>query len=127
MFEVVESRSSFPLRYLSDPNINLEPGHIIEIIEINGNPSCTLSDGNKPFGIVGGEKDQFGLIPIWFNSMVIRTDKFEPWAMYHSGSPIYSSKNGLLTTDKFKEGSLLLGHVVTGPNQGQNFLEVSWI
>lgn len=127
MIEVVESISPNPIRFLPDSS-KLEPGLIVQLIEIDGTPKCTLSDGTRPFGIVAEINGPYGLVSVWYDSMIIRTDKFEKRGEnYSSGSPIYVSKKGKLTSKKPYETSHLIGHVIVGPNEERNYLEISWI
>lgn len=127
MIEVIESVSLGPIRFLPDAS-KLEPGLIVQIVEIDGTPKCTLSDGTRPFGIVGEINGPHGLVSVWYDSMILRTDKFEKRGQkYNPGSPIYVSKKGKITSKKPYETSHLIGHVIVGPSEDCKYIEINWI
>lgn len=128
MIQVIESVSPSPIRFLPDESSKLEPGLIVQIVELDGTPKCTLSDGTRPFGIIGETGGPYGLVSVWFDSMIVRTDKFEKRGeSYEPGSSLYVSKRGKLTSRKPFETSQLIGHVIFGPSEERNYLEINWI
>ena len=77
--------------------------------------------------MIGEIDGPFGLVSVWFDSMILRTDKFERRESYAPGNSLYVSKRGRLTTKKMMETSQLVGHVISGPDNKQNYLELNWI
>ena len=127
MIQIIESVLQAPVRFLPDKKSNFNPGIIAQIIEIDGTPCCTVSDGTRPFGVVDNNLDQpFGMVPIWFDTMVFKTDVYEKRCSYEHGNPLYVSTRGLLTTKKNCEEAHLVGHVISGPDT-HNYIEVNWI
>ena len=126
MFQIIESVCSDPIRFLADTKVELTPGLVVQIVEINGTPHCTLSDGTRPFGIVD-RMDKLGLVRVWFDTMIFRTDEFEQDEKYVGGNPLYVSSRGRLTTKKEMESSHLVGHVISGPDSRRHYLELNWI
>lgn len=127
MIEVVESVSDKPLRFLPSKTASLNIGDIVELTEEGGNVCIKLSDGTKPFGIVSDLDGPFGLISVWYETMVLRTNNYEPNCRYKSGSSLYVSKNGKLTTEAPYEDAYMLGHVISPPGANQVHLEMNWI
>lgn len=127
MLTIIESLCP-PIRYFPNPGEKLKPGTIAQIIQVDGFPHITTSDGSLPFGIIGEHADQpHGLIPIWYESMLLRTTCFESKESYKKDDPLYCSVRGLITSLKPNESSQLLGHVVEPPGTEDPFLELSWI
>lgn len=131
MLQIVESVCQGAIRLLPDPACSgkFKTGLIVQLIDIDGTPRCTLSDGTKPFGIIGESIDTqpYGLIPVWFESMILRTDVFEKRITYEMGDSLYVNKKSMLTTKKPFEDAYPIGHVITGPSHGKNYLEMNWI
>lgn len=129
MLQIVESLHPTPLRFMADKISSFfEPGLISQLIEINGTPTCTLSNGTRPFGVIGGQVDKYGLVPIWFDSMILRTDKYELLANYAAGNPLYVSNLSRLTTVKPFEEAQLVGHVISPPaGRDRPWIELNWI
>lgn len=114
-----------PVRFLVDWDVeDIDPGRIVQFTEIKGNTKVTISDGSRPFG-VAGEMDPSGLIYVHFDTMIFRTDVYEPFRKYHSGDSLYVNDRGYLTNVKINEHSHLVGHVVSLFENGQ--IEINWI
>jgi hypothetical protein len=129
MLKIVESVCQNPIRFFPDPKVKFKTGLIVQLTEINQNPSVTISDGTRPFGIVGEMQIQtYGLIPIWFETMIFRTDVYEKKeGKYDSGTPLYVSKRGMLTALKSFEDAHIVGYVVAVSQSSKSTLEVNWI
>ncbi len=124
MFKIIESILEKPIRFLTDKS-RLEPGLIVQLTEIDGNPCCMLSDGSRPFGVVGSINEPFDMVGVYFDSMVFQTTKFEKRGdTYNPGDMLYVSKRGRLTTIKPYESSHLVGHVII---HSGSYIEVNWI
>lgn len=127
MIQIIESICAGPIRFLPDKKAKLVPGLVAQIVEIDGVPSCTVSDGTRPFGVIGAIDGPHGLVSIWFDSMILRTSKYERRETYDPGNPLYVSKKGKFTTKKPMENSHLVGHVIMGPDDQRNYVELSWV
>lgn len=125
--KVVESVCNGPLRFLPSKGSNLNPGDIVELTEDGGNPCCKLSDGQRPFGIVTEVGGPFGLVSIWYETMIVQTDNYELSCRYKVGSNLYVSKDGKLTTVAPYEDAYSLGFVITPPGADNSILEMNWI
>lgn len=123
MLKIIESLCP-PIRFLPKGD-KFVPGVIIQLVEVNGTPCCEISNGTRPFGIVGEGTEPYGLISIWYESMRFITDQYEAKVRFESGDSLYVSKRGLLTTKKLYDESILVGHVISGPID--HSIEVSWI
>jgi len=128
MLKVIESISKNSVRLQPVDNMKLQVGLIGQIVEVDGIPRCTLSDGSRPFGIISKIKGPYGMVSILLNTMILRTDKYEKRAgKYESGNPLYVSKKGKLTMKKPEDTSIMVGYVISGPCQDQKYIELSWI
>lgn len=127
MIKVLESICEAPIRFLPDKTAKLEVGLIGQIIEIDGVPCCTVSDGTRPFGVIAEINCKYGLVSMWFETMILCTDKFEKRGEnYLPGTSLYVSKRGKLSTRKINENSQLVGHVISGPSDKHGYLELNW-
>lgn len=125
--KIVESVCSGPLRFLPAKGPKLNPGDIVELTEENGNPCCKLSDGKRPFAIVTEVDGPFGLVSIWYETMIVQTDNYESSCRYKVGSNLYVSQDGKLTTVAPYEDAYSLGFVITPPEADNSILEMNWI
>lgn len=128
MIKVVESVRDNPIQLFPDKTIIFfQPGLVSQMVEIDGVPSCTISDGTRPFGLIEKTDKIYGLVSIWFDTMIVRTDMFESTCSYLPGNSLYVSKNGKITTQKIDDNSILVGHVISGPNDKKKYVELNWI
>ena len=126
MFRLIESICTKPIRFIGDKSINFNLGMIVQLTEIDKNVCCTLSDGSRPFGVVERVDDKNGLVSIWFDSMVFRTDNFEISDNYKSGNALFVSKNGKLSTEKPFTNAIMIGHIIS-IFENNTIIEVNWI
>lgn len=128
MLKVIESMSKDPVRLKPAQNVKLKVGLVGQIVESDGIPTCTISDGSRPFGIISKIKGPYGMVSILLDTMVLRTDSYEKRAgRYEPGAPLYVSKNGKLTVKKIHDDSIMVGHVISGPDANQRYIELNWI
>lgn len=107
---------------------DLVPGQIVKLVRTHNDVYCSLSNSRKPFGMVIGFPNQFGMIPVLYSSAsIIRTDNFEPGLEYNMGSLVYSSETGVLTTEKYHPNSMPIAYVETELSTGDKVLEIRWI
>lgn len=123
-FNVVETLQPSPIRIKIYPGLDFEVGQVVEFFS---GYCCLLSDGSSPFGIIGGEKDEFGLVPVWYDSMVLQIGTFDRSRKYKTGDRLYSNYNGYLTNQPPNGDSYHLGFVIHAPEKDRDFLEINWI
>jgi len=109
MFKVIDSFGE-PVR-LPPYGENLEPGHIVSITTIGGEPYFTLGTNKNPFGIVLGTDGYTGLVSVACSLLIFKTDIFEADQQYNKGDLLYSNDCGTFTTRKVSENSIPLGLV----------------
>jgi len=107
MIRVIESLNEKPIKLLFKDSLYFpEPGMIISL----NDGIAKICNGEKPFGVIGDYPDEFGLIPVWFDSMIFETNMMEP-ETYQVKDKLYCSHFGKFTNKKINEDSLLLGFV----------------
>lgn len=125
MFKVLDSIQTAPIRLFAVEGFKYEAGRVIDLVEHNNNPSCIPSDGHKPFGIVAGPPDKYGMVSVWYDTMTCQTDRFELSVTYEPKDLLYVSERGLLTTEKIYSDSHLVGKVLV--SMDQDYLEFDWV
>jgi hypothetical protein len=104
------------------------PGQIVKLVRTNHEAYCSLSNSVQPFGVVIGLQDQFGQIPVLYNSAsLLRTDNFEEGLEYAMGSLVYSSEMGVFTSVKCRANSIPIAYVENELVEGDKALEIRWI
>ena len=120
--------SKEPVRLRPAQNAKLKVGLVGQIVEADGIPTCTVSDGSRPFGIISKIKGPYGMVSILLDTMILQTDNYDKRAgKYVPGAPLYVSKKGKLTTKKIHDDSIMVGHVISGPDANQRYIELNWI
>jgi hypothetical protein len=100
----------------------------VKLVRTPNDVYCSLSNSIQPFGIVIDLPNQFGMIPILYNSAsLLRTDNFEPELEYAMGALVYSSEQGVLTSEKCRPNSVPIAYVETKLVTGDKVLEIRWI
>lgn len=104
------------------------PGQIVKLVRTNNDVYCSLSNSIQPFGVVMGQPDRFGMIPILYNSAsLLKTDNFDIEQDYSMGSLVYSSEMGIFTSEKCRSNSVPIAYVETELIAGDKVLEIRWI
>lgn len=105
MFRVVESISS-PIRFSAKPGIKIVSGNLIKISDYFGVPVADVSDGHSVFGITSSSKSlksfdagRNGMINIWVQRMVFRTDLLDFDYHYSTGDFLYCGSDGVLSKE----------------------------
>ncbi len=124
MFKIIESVTDNFIRLPKLKNENIKSGNVIELTEFENNICCKLSDGEKPFGICGGRKDNY--LIIWTELMLFRSDKYDKKAKYNSGDLLYVFK-GNITTIKPFDNCYPVGNVVYDFSEEKGCIEAKWI
>jgi len=125
MFEIIEQLGR-TIRLPISEDIEVSPGHIISLLYGDG-VCCILSNSRNPFGMVAGPIDNHGLVPVLYDTAILKTSNFDKDEDYNPGDFLYSSDNGTLTSRKCKDDSLLLGQVLDCPSDDKEYIEINWI
>ena len=127
MFEIVEQLAS-PIKLPAKKGAYFEPGHIVKLVRTPEEVFCSLADCKCAFGIVTGPIDEIGFVPVLSTgAAIILTDFFEETLGYFPGALIYSNNDGVITTRKIEENSVLLAYVIAGNTNGREHIEINWI
>jgi len=125
MVEIVEQLME-PIR-LSVGRNEIVPGDIISLSYKDAEVSCQLSDSRNPFGMVVGPPDEWGRVPILCGMAIVKVNNYDISETYDVGDLLYSNESGRLTNKKCEDNSLLLGHVLSPPSEGNASMEINWI
>lgn len=125
MFKIIESINPEYIRFKSLNNRKIIPGTVIQLIEEDSDFYCTPSDGVRIFGICDHPIGEY--IKIWTQTIIFRTDNYEPGLVYKSGDPVYVNKYGILTTEKNSPDSIIVAHVISDYRLEKGFIEFNWI
>ncbi len=107
MFKIIESLTEKPIKMLFKDSLYFpDPGMIISLDD----GIAKICNGEKPFGVIGDYPDEFGLIPVWYDSMIFETNMIEA-DNFSMKDKLYCSNFGRFTKKKINEYSLLLGFV----------------
>ena len=127
MFEIVEQLAS-PIKLPAEKGASFRSGHIVKLIRTPNDVFCTLGDCANAFGIVTGPVDDLGFVPVLSaGAAIILMDLFEETLEYFPGALIYSNNEGLITTRKIEENSILLAYVIAANTRGRDHIEINWI
>lgn len=124
MVEIVEQLLE-PIRLPA--GFEVFPGDIISLSYDDDSVSCVLSNSRNPFGMVVGPPDEWGRVPVLCGLAIVKVDIYDISEKYDAGDLLYSNEAGRLTNKKCEDNSLLLGHVLTPPSDGDSSMEINWI
>ena len=136
VFDIIETMETCtdPVHIFAASHATFKPGNIGQLVEIDGNLVCVLSDGTRPFGVIGDYKltsyegfDPNDIVRIWPQRMVFRTDEFDTKPEYSIGNAMYVSENGLLTSESPRENAMLVARLMMPPTAEKGYLEVLWL
>lgn len=136
MFEVIESISKEPMRFIAAPNNDFRPG-LLATTKKNDNNIIVCSvcgEGDTPIGIIATEFasghdlsfKKEDMISIHTQRMVFRTNCFDMFKRYDTGIGLYSNPLGLFTSERIKADDIPLGRIITGPNGNYSHFEALW-
>ncbi len=124
MFQIIESLNNNFIRLPILKNEIIKSGNVVELTEYDNDIYCKLSNGEKPFGICGGKKNNY--IQIWTQLMLFRSDKYDKQAEYSPGDLLYVF-NGNITTVKPFENCYTVGNVVYDFRKEKGCIEAKWL
>lgn len=130
MFKIVESLILDPIRILSPLKSRVKPGSIGQLKEFDGNIVCELSDGTRPFGIVGDviyTDSKYKFIQVFPQRMVFKTNEYEWKKNYSGGCSLYVSKNGRFTSEKPFKDALCVAKMISPPDERKGYFEALWL
>jgi len=132
MIRLINLGKKLPYNYVVDPMGYFEPGMIGMFYNRSSSPTCGVSDGHAPIGIIDDVRNAnddstyaSGRITIWNCDVTAYTDQFESNDTYHCGDYLGVSKNG-----KLAAGSSIhhqVAKVLRIPSAMNPTLEFLWI
>jgi hypothetical protein len=133
MFKIIESITKLPIRLPVKPGIRLVPGNIAKIIEFDNNLVFDLCDGYNALGIVGnrcigGNELIFNkMARVYPQRMIADINKFDRNNTIDIGSSLYSSFDGVLTSKKPFDNSIILAKVISPISKENKRMTILWL
>ena len=133
MFRLVESTGPDPLRFPIKPGVKLMPGHVIKLVEHDGDLVADRCDGYAPLGLLGNrcigkENVDFSRrADIYLQRMIADVGKFDRRNKIKTGSSLYCNRRGILSSKKPFEGALVLAKVITPANEEKKYMQILWL
>lgn len=134
MFQLIESLILEPIRLPAKPGGYMAPGHVVKISEYYGDVVIERCDGFGPLGIVAnrcfGENkhvDFTKIAEMFSQRMVANISRFDRRCEIRSGYSLYCSNNGLLTSNKPFEDSIVLAKVITPASKNNRYMQILWL
>ncbi len=125
MLSIISSTTG-PIRFIKDPSCVIHIGSVVELIEINGNPVVTLSNGDRPLGVVMENGLPYDMVLVACDTMLFVTDNYEKRdCNYSRGTKLYVRK-GKISSLPPKEDAIWVGECLAGPSE-DDCIEVHWI
>ena len=133
MFKLVESVFIDPIRFPIKPGISMSPGHVVSIVDYEGDLVVDLCDGNSPFGLVGNRCFGGSYLNIqkkanvYPQRMIVDLNRFDRSFDIDIGSSLYCNKLGLLSSNKPFENAFVLAKVITPANEVKSHMQILWL
>jgi len=133
MFKLVESLFTEPVRFPIKPGVSLAPGHIVSIVDYEGDLVVDLCDGNSPFGLLGNRCFGGGFIDfgrkanVYPQRMVVDLNRFDRDHEINIGSSLYCNKMGLLSSQRPSEHAFILAKVITPASEEKSHMQILWL
>lgn len=136
MFKVIETTYSC-IRLPIKPGIRLKPGNIGRIIEFNNNLVIDLANSKNYSGVIGNRRynntnniswDKKHLVKLWNQRFLFRTNLYDKHSIFDSlSSKLYVNDDGLLTSFKPSDDSLIVAQTTKTPEHSGDWLEALWL
>jgi hypothetical protein len=133
MFKVVESISKDSVRFPVKPGVKLTPGHVVKIVEYEGNLVVDLCDGYNAIGLLGNrcfggnEIDFTKKAKVYPQRMIADVMKFDRKNAIESGNSLYCNSDGVLSSKKPFEGSMVLAKVISPATKKKRAMQILWL
>ncbi|MCK9567744.1 hypothetical protein M0R72_02190 [Candidatus Pacearchaeota archaeon] len=133
MFKLVESLSTAPVRFPIKPGVSLAPGHVVSIVDYEGDLVVDLCDGNAPFGLLGNRCFGGGFLDfgrkanVYPQRMVVDLNRFDRDHEIQIGSPLYCNTKGLLSSQQPSEHAFVLANVITPASEEKSHMQILWL
>lgn len=141
VLQVLESMPDEPMRLPVDPKAKFVPGQVAQVD--HDNILCGVSDGTRPIGLIDDIKndsidstDPSGLMSIWPQRMVFRTDQYEMIEgedvtdFYQTGDLLYVNSYGFLTSIQPHNDAVPVARVISVfdiiQSYERNIIECVW-
>ncbi len=134
MLKIIESLIEDPIRFPTDPEAQFIPG---QVGQINYESMiCEVSNGLRPFGLIDDIKTDLvdsterGLVSVWSQRMVFRTDQYDAEGEYETGVTLYVNYAGFLTSFRNYEDETSVARVISvmgkSKESGKEIIECVW-
>lgn len=133
MFKLVESLVIDPIRFPVKPGASLSPGHVISIVDYEGDLVVDLCTGNTPFGLLGNRcfggnaVDFQRKARVYPQRMVVDLNRFDRSNDIKIGSSLYCNEHGLLSSKQPFEYAFVLAKVITPATKEKNHMQILWL
>ncbi len=135
MLKLVEASYKDPLRFPIKPGLKLTSGHVVSIVEYEGNLVVDICDGKNPLGLlgnrcVGGNQIDFDtkkFAKVFSQRMIVNIDKFDRTHKIEVGNSLYCNKRGMLTSKKQSDNCLVLAKVISTVSEDKKYLQILWL
>jgi hypothetical protein len=131
--KLVEAVGISPMRFPVKPGAKLTPGHVVKIVEYEGNLVVDLCDGYNAIGLLGnrclgGNEINFTKkAKIYPQRMIADVTKFDRKNTIESGNSLYCNTKGVLSSKKPFEGSMVLAKVVSPATENKRAMQILWL
>jgi hypothetical protein len=131
--KLVEAVGISPMRFPVKPGVKLVPGHVVKIVEYEGNLVVDLCDGYNAIGLLGnrclgGNEINFTKkAKIYPQRMIADVMKFDRKNTIESGNSLYCNTKGVLSSKKPFEGSMVLAKVVSPATENKRAMQILWL
>jgi hypothetical protein len=133
MFKIVECAFKHPIRLPIKPGIQIIAGHMVMTTDYKGHVVVDISDGYSFLGLAGskckgGSKvDYTNIVKIFPQRMVLRMDKYDRKYPIVSGTSLYVGKDGILTSRKPFESSVITAKVISPEDENRKYIEILYL
>lgn len=133
MFKLIESITRDPVRFPVKPGVRLAPGHVVKVVEYEGNLVIDLCNGENPLGLLGNKClggntiDFTKVAKIYLQRMVADVSKFDRENKINIGSSLYCNSIGELSSKKLHEQSIILAKVISPATVEKKYMQILWL
>ena len=133
MFKIIESNTRDPIRLPVKPGIRLSPGHVVKVIDYQGDIVIDICSGNNALGLVknrctGGTKVNYLLKAfVYPQRMILNIDKFDRKNPIKAGDSLYCDECGMLSSVKLFENSFVLAKVIEPLTKEKKHIQILWL
>ena len=133
MFKIIEVNTRDPVHLPVKPGIKLAPGHVVKVIDYQGDMVIDICSGNDALGLVknrctGGNKVDYLIKALVFpQRMIVNIDKFDRQNPIKAGDSLYCDECGVLSSKRPFENSFVLAKVIEPFTKEKKYMQILWI